>query len=85
MLYNVNEIPPRPLDLRVGLAIHWALCKHDMPVSDGDRKRLKMPVEGLARTLQREFGHVGLKLVWEDGSALFDSGHHADAAASTGL
>jgi hypothetical protein len=63
-------LKPRPLDLRVGLAIHWALCKHDMPVSDADRQKLKRTVKGLATTLQRELGHHGLKLVWEDGSPL---------------
>jgi hypothetical protein len=28
-----KSISPRPLDLRVGLAIHWAMCERGMPTS----------------------------------------------------
>jgi hypothetical protein len=74
-VHNLSSDAPRPrsLDQRVGLAIHWALSHHGMPVSDKDRLRLKQPVEGLARSFQRELAHLGLKLVWADGSDLAEA------------
>jgi hypothetical protein len=65
--------PPRPLDLRIGLAMHWTMCKADCETTDQQRQRLKSygrKRQGIARILQRELGHVGLKLVWQDGSEI---------------
>jgi hypothetical protein len=61
---NTGPIPPRTLDQRVGLAIHWALSKHDdRENTDLQRAALKRPTQGLAETLQQELAQVGLKLI----------------------
>jgi hypothetical protein len=68
-IYNAAEIdpskiPPRTLDERVYLAIRWSRHNDD-PV----QTRYK----GLAKRFIRELEHVGLKLIWRDGSELTEA------------
>lgn len=53
--------PPRPIELRIRLAIYWAL--------QGALRKDELP-DDLSPRFIRELQHVGLKLVWEDGSAI---------------
>jgi len=59
-----SKIPPRTLDERVYLAIRWSRHDED-PVATR--------YVGLAKRFARELGHVGLKLVWQDGSELTEA------------
>ena len=56
-----KDIPPRTLNERLRLAIRW--CR-DYHAADDD-------LNGeLAAELVRHLAHLGLKLVWQDGSDL---------------
>jgi hypothetical protein len=56
-----TKIPPRTLDERLHMAIHWSLSRQQ---AGND------PYMGFAAKFVRELGHVGLKLIWEDGGEL---------------
>ena len=56
-----TKIPPRTLNERLRLAIRWSRYYHTV---DQD------PDGELSREFIRHLGHLGLKLVWKDGSDL---------------
>jgi hypothetical protein len=58
---SITQIPPRPLNERLRLAIRW--CR-DYHLAADD------PKGELATEFIRHLGHMGLKLTWADGREL---------------